>query len=288
MSESLISRVLRSARPKQWLKNLVLFAPLVFSAQFFVMESVARASLAFLVVCLVTSAIYIANDIRDREEDRAHPTKKRRPIASGSLSVWFATLVALVLLITGLALAWTQGLSTVLALLGLIVVNAVYVFGGKRIAILDVMLIGTSFVARVVVGAVAIGVPASVWLLLTLFFLATYLGFTKRTSELKLSQSATRHALKDYTPAFLDHARSATLAVTLALYTLYTFDSPYSPLMAVTVPFVFFGLLRYQAIVDRDDGKNDGPSDHVYLDTQLQVAIGAWAATVVAIIFFTT
>lgn len=288
MSESLIACVLRSARPKQWLKNLVLFAPLIFAAQFFVVESVARASLAFLVVCLVTSAIYIVNDIRDREEDRAHPTKKRRPIASGLLSVQFAALVAVILLGTGLALAWLLGVPTVLAVLALIAVNAVYVLGGKRIAILDVMLIGTSFVTRVLVGAVAIGVPASAWLLLTLFFLATYLGFTKRTSELKLSHSATRHSLKDYTAAFLDHARSATLAVTLALYTLYTFDSPYSPLMAITVPFVFFGLLRYQAIVDRDDGKNDGPSDHIYLDTQLQVAIGAWATTVIAIIFFAT
>lgn len=286
MSESLATRVLRSARPKQWLKNVVLFAPLIFADQFFVIESVTRTALAFVMVCLVTSAIYIVNDIRDRDEDRVHPTKKLRPIASGRLSVRFAGVVAIALFGSGLSLAWQLGTSTMLALAALVVVNAVYILGGKRIAIFDVMLIGTSFVARVLVGAAAIGVPASAWLLLTLFFLATYLGFTKRASEVKLGQNSTRHALKDYTPAFLDHARSATLAVTLALYTLYTFDSPYSPLMAVTVPFVFFGLLRYQAIVDRDDGKNDGPSDHIYLDTQLQVAISAWAVTVVAIILF--
>ena len=286
MSESLIAYVLRSVRPKQWVKNLVLFAPLIFAAQFFVMESVTRAVLAFVMVCLVTSAIYIVNDIRDRDEDRAHPTKKRRPIASGALSVHFAGFVALVLFGAGLSLAWLLGTPTILALSALLVVNAVYVLGGKRIAILDVMLIGTSFVTRVLVGAAAIGVPASAWLLLTLFFLATYLGFTKRASEARLGQNNTRHALKDYTPAFLDHARSATLAVTLALYTLYTFDSPYSPAMAATVPFVFFGLLRYQAIVDADNGKNDGPSDHIYLDRQLQVAICAWAVTVIAIILF--
>ncbi len=146
------------------------------------------------------------------------------------------------------------------------------------------MLIGASFVARVLVGAAAILVPASAWLLLTLFFLATYLGFTKRYAELRAGDSGSRASLGKYTVAFLVQARSITLGITLALYTLYTFVSPLGESMALTVPFVFFGLMRYQAIADGDTGENDGPSHHVYEDRQLQTVIALWALVVIGIV----
>lgn len=273
-------------RPRQWLKNVVVFAPLVFSGAFLHVEAIAQSLLAFVVLCFLASAVYIANDVQDLEEDRRHPAKLHRPIAAGRISLLGAWLSVVILISIGLGIASLLGIFTVLAAGLFLVINGAYIFGAKKIAILDVMLIGASFVARVLVGAAALGVPASSWLLLTLFFLATYLGFTKRTAELRLSNEGTRASLKEYSLVFLDHARSATLAVTLALYTLYTFASPFGQGMAATVPFVFFGLLRYQAIVDGDLGQNDGPTHHVYEDRQIQMALALWATTVLGAIAF--
>lgn len=279
-----MSSYIRLLRPRQLIKNVVVFAPIVFSAHFFILADIHRTLIAFLALCLFSSALYIANDVRDRIEDTSHPTKKHRPVASGAVSVRNALILMTGLVACATACALVLGLLTFVAASIFVGINVAYTLGGKRVAILDVMLIGASFVARVLVGAAAILVPVSAWLFLTLFFLATYLGFTKRTAELRLGTTESRKALEGYTSRFLEHARSATLAVTLALYTLYTFASPYGQVMALTVPFVFFGLLRYQAIVDVDDGENDGPSDHVYMDRQLQIAVMCWCVCVLVVI----
>ena len=271
-------------RPRQWLKNLVVFAPLVFAARFSDLEEIKNASAAFVILCLISGALYICNDLKDSEQDRLHPTKRMRPIASGTISRTHARIFAFFLIGIGLGLGYVLGPLVLSATLGFIAVNTIYILAGKNVAILDVMLIGASFVMRVLVGAAAVMAPASAWLLLTLFFLATYLGFTKRAGELKIRDIGGRVSLEDYSQLFLDHARSVTLTITLTLYTLYTFNSPYSPYMTLTVPFVFFGLLRYQAIVDRDNGANDGPSDHIYLDRSLQYAVIGWGITVFVII----
>lgn len=274
-------------RPRQWLKNAVVFAPLVFGVAFTDMRAVTASLLAFLLLCVLSSAVYIVNDVVDIEENRRHPTKRNRPIADGRISIPSALFLTLLLLSGGLTLAWYLGTLVFVASLGFLVINSFYTFGGKQIAILDVMLIGTSFVMRVLIGAAAIRIAPSGWLVLTLFFLATYLGFTKRVAELRLSVGEGRPVLRGYTAVFLDHARSATLSVTLALYALYTFNSPFGEVMALTVPFVFFGLMRYQAIVDADHGANDGPSDHVYNDHQLQVAVVLWGLVTLLIIVCT-
>lgn len=274
--------VITALRPRQWLKNFVVFAPVIFANLFLVPEALVRSAEAFALLCLLASAMYLFNDIRDRKEDAEHVSKRFRPIASGKLSVALASAIAWICIALGLAVAFALGVPAVTAAVGFLLLNATYSWFGKYVPILDVMLIGASFVIRVLVGAAAIAVPASSWLLLTLFFLATYLGFTKRSAELRVGGASSRASLKGYEPAFLDHARSATLAATLALYTLYTFDSPAGDLMALTVPFVFFGLLRYQAIADADRGDNDGPSHHVYKDKQLQTALILWGATVLA------
>lgn len=279
-----MQELISTLRPRQWLKNVVVFAPLLFAAAFFSEWAITQSLLAFLVLCLLSSAVYITNDLIDRKEDREHPTKRNRSIAAGRIQPRYAVLCALFLVAMSLGLSVFLSLYTLLAALLFLGINALYSFGGKRTPILDVMLIGASFVARVVVGAAAIGVPASSWLLLTLFFLATYLGFTKRTAELRLGTTHTRAVLGGYTLEFLDHARSATLAVTLALYTLYTFTSVYGQGMAMTVPFVFFGLLRYQAIVDADTGANDGPTHHLYQDRQIQLAVVLWVFAVFVVI----
>ncbi|MBI2410235.1 UbiA family prenyltransferase [Candidatus Kaiserbacteria bacterium] len=276
--------LLTSIRPRQWLKNVVVFAPLVFATAFFDVYAVERSILAFILLCLLASGIYLINDICDKTEDGRHPAKRARAIASGQFPVKWAIGAALTFIALGFFLASLLNSLTLFAALGFVVVNIWYSYGGKCVPILDVMLIGVSFVMRVLVGAAAISVPASMWLLLTLFFLATYLGFTKRDTEFKLKDTATRISLTGYTAAFLDHARSETLIVTLALYTLYSFSSPFGSLMALTVPPVFFGLMRYQAIVDTDTGVNDGPSDHIYEDRQLQAAIVLWGIIVLTIV----
>jgi len=286
MHPSFIKEILVSARPRQWLKNVVVFAPLIFAISFFDANAVKHSILAFILLSFLASGIYLINDICDKEEDRNHPTKRERAIVSGRLPVSQALGAAIVLIALGLLGAFFLNFLTLLMAFGFLAVNFLYSFGGKRVPILDVMLIGVSFVLRVLIGAAAISVPASMWLLLTLFFLATYLGFTKRAAEFKLGEANTRSSLSEYTSAFLDHARSTTLAVTLALYTLYTFSSPFGSLMALTVPFVFFGLMRYQAIVDQDTGANDGPTDHVYRDRQLQTAIVLWGIAVCSVVLF--
>jgi len=275
--------LIHSLRVHQWVKNLVVFAPVVFAVRFMELESLVRSVLALIILCLLSSGVYLLNDIRDRTEDVDHPTKRFRPIASGRMSVSLGYLLSFMLIGSGLTLSFFLGPLTTAAALGFLLVNAIYTYGGKNVPILDVMLIGASFVVRVLVGAAAILVPASAWLLLTLFFLATYLGFTKRSAEIKSINTSSRVSLKGYAPDFLDHARSATLALTLGLYTLYTFVSPFGEVMALTVPFVFFGLLRYQAIADADTGKNDGPTHHLYQDVQLRITLILWAAAVVTI-----
>ncbi len=284
---NLLVALIESIRLRQWVKNGVVFAPLIFSVAFFDTQLVLRSIEAFIVLCLLSSSVYLVNDIWDRKDDRRHPTKQARPIASGRLPLPIAACVAGIFLVAGLIGAWFIHPTTLSMALVFIGINAWYSLGGKRIPILDVVLIGASFVARVLVGATAIFVPASPWLLLTLFFLASYLGFSKRAGELRLPKREQRSALSVYTSQFLDHARSATLSVTLALYALYTFASPFGSLMAVTVPFVFFGLMRYQAIMDADNGSNDGPSDHVYQDRQLQLTIVLWCIAVLSVIFLT-
>lgn len=284
---STTSALIESIRPRQWLKNAVVFAPLIFSVAFFDTALVVRSLEAFLILCFLASSIYLVNDLRDVADDRRHPSKQKRPIASGRLSLLVAHVSSLLFLVLGMALAWSINPATFVTAGLFLLINLLYSFGGKRTAILDTMLIGASFVARVLVGASAIAIGASAWLLLTLFFLATYLGFSKRAGELRLPKEAQRTALSSYNPVFLEHARSTTLSVTLALYTLYTFASPFGSLMAITVPFVFFGLMRYQAIVDSDTGGNDGPTDHIYKDRQLQITLVCWCLSVLGVIFLT-
>jgi 4-hydroxybenzoate polyprenyltransferase len=283
MTAASLRSLLRCMRPRQWVKNVVVFAPLVFGVAFLDSVAVLGSILAFLSLCLLSSAVYIGNDIRDREEDREHPTKRHRPIACGDLSVREASAVCLILLAIGLGVAYALGLLALAAALIFLGINALYIWGGKQVAILDVMLIGASFVARVLVGSAAIFVPPSAWLLLTLFFLATYMGFGKRDAELRRSEQG-RVARIGYVADFLRRARTATLSVTLALYTLYTFASPFGEGMALTIPFVFFALLRYEAITDTDSGENDGPSHHVYEDRHLQVAFALWAITALLVV----
>lgn len=201
-SKNMIVVLLRILRPTHWVKNVVVFVALVFSTQFFDLTSDLRTLVAFILFCLTSSSVYILNDIADVKQDRKHPKKAKRPIASGQVTISSAITVAAGLAVISLATGWWLDpyFAGVLALYW--TANLLYSFGLKRVVVLDVMLIALGFVLRAVGGAVAIHVHISPWLVVTTMFLALFLGFSKRKAELMLlgkEAESTRTALHGYT-----------------------------------------------------------------------------------------
>jgi 4-hydroxybenzoate polyprenyltransferase len=250
--------LLRALRPKQWMKNLLVFAGFVFTLnERWIPFSPAmwsylwRSLGAFALFSLVSSSVYLLNDVRDAEKDRLHPTKRRRPIAAGDLSPRVAVGVAAVLipacLVTGYLLA--PAFAAVAA--SYLVMQFCYILALKELVLLDVFVLALGFVMRAVSGAVAIGVEISPWLYTVTLLGALFLGLCKRRSELVLlEQGAAGHRkiLEKYTPSLLDSLISIVASSTIMAYSLYTFTSPKQPgnnLMMLTIPFVIFGLFRY-------------------------------------------
>lgn len=242
--------LLRLLRPNQWSKNLLVFAAMLFTGKFDA-ESVTRAVLAFLAMCMVSSATYVLNDIRDRDKDSLHPVKKNRPIASGDVTVQAALFVALLLIAvsTGLVLALGKAVSLVVATY--LVLQVLYNLGAKNIAITDVFLIAFGFVLRAVLGAAAIGAAVSGWILLCTGALALLLGFGKRRSEFIMmgeDRGKSRTSLQAYSLPVLDALVIISASVASICYGIYALESPsaqkHSGLIC-TVPFVFYGVCRY-------------------------------------------
>lgn len=216
-----------------------------------------KTTLAFLCFCMVSSAIYAINDIFDRFEDRQHPTKKFRPIASGTMKPSAAILISVTLIISALAIACSLNRLVILILLIYIVVNIAYSSVIKHIAILDVLVISLGFVLRIVGGGMAISVTPSYWLILCTVMISLFLGFTKRRVELlavDLEKNNSRPVLKDYSVAFLDQVIPVVTGATILAYALYTVDAHTQMVlgtraMLLTLPFVIYGLLRYIYII---------------------------------------
>ena len=273
-------------RVRQWVKNLFVFAPLVFVRDFTEVGKIELALLAFVLFSCASSSVYLVNDIVDREKDRLHPTKRHRPIASGMLSVTVAISIALLLGVIALSVGFYMNIYFGLTLLCYSVLNILYSLILKNVVILDVLSVAAGFVLRVVAGALIIAVPVSVWILLCTFFLTLFLAVNKRRSELMLGVE-TRKVLEKYSGAFLETMSTATLSVTLIAYTFYTFSSEHSRLLMLTVPLVVYGLLYYVRAVERR-GKGDGdPTDIVLSERPLQAAILLWVALSACILFFT-
>lgn len=270
-------------RPKQWFKNVFVLAALFFSLEFLDPASVFRAVLAFVAFCMVASALYLVNDIFDREEDRMHEKKKHRPIASGALSVAHALFAAHVLGIAGLTLSFL--LSPLFAALVVLyaVLMVVYSTWLKRVPILDCVSIAAGFVVRVVAGAVVIAVPMSSWFVLSAFFLSFFLAATKREQEMRVSPNS-RSVLKAYSPQFLTEMTHVALVLTLCLYTLYTFSSTHSSLLVTTVPVVLYGLLRFRS-QSLKALAHDGPADDILADPWLLGTVFLWGIIFVGILW---
>ena len=246
-------------RPHQWLKNAFVFAGLVFSQSWRDGLVTQQVVLAFGAFCCLSSMVYIINDWRDRASDVLHPVKRGRPLASGAVSVTLALTLAAVLLAAGLALAW--GNSTLLALLGsYVVLNLAYSWRLKQVPVVDVCIIASGFMLRLLAGTVAVGIPPSRWLLLTGMFIALFLGFSKRKAESFHDVASQRAVMAHYPPTLLDTFMAVTMTATLTTYSLFA-TSPEAQLqhgerLLYTVPVVIFGMLRYACQVSRGHGED--------------------------------
>ncbi len=251
--------LLRLIRPHQWLKNGFVFAGLVFSQAWQDGPLVGRVLHAFAAFCCVSSMVYIVNDWHDRASDALHPGKKRRPLASGAVPVPVALVLAGLLLAGGLLLA--AGNRTLLALLAAYVVfNLAYSWRLKQVPVVDVSIIASGFMLRLLAGTVAVGVPPSRWLLLTGIFVALFLGFSKRKAETFHEEASQRAVLAHYPSALLDTFMAVTMTATLTNYSLFA-TSPEAQLqhgerLLYTVPVVIFGMLRYTYQVHRGRGED--------------------------------
>lgn len=289
----LAGSLLLALRPKDWVKNGVVLAPLFFSQNIFNPAANLRAVTALVLFCLVSSSVYLLNDIRDRERDRLHPTKRLRPIASGRLSVPLAS--GIMLMLFGAAIAGGIALSKTFTLIIVVywLVNLLYSVGLKDTVILDVFAIAFGFVMRVVAGAVVIEVEISHWLLICTTLLALFLGFSKRRHELTLlgdGASSHRSVLEDYSPQFLDMMIGIVTASTVMSYTLYTVSEEtvrrfQTDRLLLTVPFVLFGIFRYLYLVyHKNQGGN--PARELLTDGSIIVNLFLWATVTGLIIYW--
>jgi 4-hydroxybenzoate polyprenyltransferase len=267
---------LRLLRPRQWVKNAFVLAPLIFSGSFLRGEPVVDAVAATLLFCLASSATYVLNDLRDRDADRRHPTKRhKRPIAAGLVSVGEAKVmlgVLVVVLAAGGALMPRAGAVIAAYLL----LNVGYSLGMKHMPVLDLFCIATGFVLRVYAGAVAISVALSSWMLITTLSLALYLATIKRRTELRSAAGdGGRRVLEMYTLPLLD--RYAELAAVSAIVFYGLFVISVRPQLSVTVPLVLFGLFRYWYLVERNGG-GESPTDALWGDLPLASTVVLWGA----------
>ncbi len=252
-------RLVQLMRPHQWLKNGFVFAGLVFSQAWQDGPLIGRVLHAFAAFCCVSSMVYIVNDWHDRASDALHPEKKRRPLASGAVPVPVALVLAGLLLTGGLLLA--AGNRTLLALLAAYVVfNLAYSWRLKQVPVVDVSIIASGFMLRLLAGTVAVGIPPSRWLLLTGIFVALFLGFSKRKAETFHEEASQRAVLAHYPSALLDTFMAVTMTATLTNYSLFA-TSPEAQLqhgerLLYTVPVVIFGMLRYTYQVHRGRGED--------------------------------
>lgn len=265
--------VIRLMRPKQWVKNVFVFAPLIFSGLFIDLLSVQYAMSAFIIFCLASSATYVLNDYNDIENDRKHPVKsKTRPLASGEVSKPQAR-VLMVVLYGVIALSAFVYPAVVTVVVGYLLLNVAYTFYLKHRPVLDIFTIATGFVMRVYAGAVSLDVPLSSWMFITTLSLALYLAAVKRRQELMKSGESTRNVLQHYTVKLVDKYAEMSATCSILFYSLFIISD--KPDMVYTIPFVLFGLYRYWFIVETEDS-GESPTDALFADRLLQLTILGW------------
>jgi 4-hydroxybenzoate polyprenyltransferase len=283
--------LIKLLRPQQWIKNGFVFVGLLFGHAWHDPGKAGMALAAFAAFCLLASSVYVLNDLADREQDRLHPDKRHRPLASGTVGVSAAVTLGLLCLAGGLALAFTVAGSAPWIFLAYLLLNAAYSAGLKHVVILDVFMIAAGFMLRLLAGTVGIGIAPSHWLLLCGLMLTLFLGFAKRRAELNalMEQSGGhRRVLEHYSEPMLDQFLSLTAMGTVVTYSLYTVAADTvvqhgTANLILTVPFVLYGMLRYLYLLHRRGGGGD-PARELVRDGHLLAALGGWLATVLAVL----
>lgn len=279
-------------RPKHYIKNVLIFFPLVFSGNFFQKESLISCIMCFFAFCLSASIAYIINDIKDKEKDKLHEKKKDRPIASGKVSVKNAIVLAILLFFLSYffqVLASSKLLDfSYLYLLLYIILNIGYSLGLKNVPLLDVAILVSGFLIRVLYGASIVDVEISNWLYLTVISAAFYLGFGKRRNEIKKVGNKSREVLKYYNKDFLDKNMYMCLALTIVFYALWTVDpinvAKASNMLVWTVPFIMLILMKYSMNIENDSFGD--PVNVVLEDKALTIIIILYGITVMSLIYF--
>ncbi|MCC7117781.1 MAG: decaprenyl-phosphate phosphoribosyltransferase [Anaerolineales bacterium] len=288
----MLNALLKTMRPRQWTKNVFIFAALVFDKQLFVLDSFLRTLAGVALFCLISSCVYIFNDLSDVEADRQHPEKKNRPIASGILPTRVAWIAGLVLV------GFTLGASFFLApgfeavIIAYFILNIAYTKWLKHIPIVDVFVLAAGFVLRVHAGVTLIQVERfSPWLYVVMTLLALFLGFGKRRAELTLLATGAgshRKVLEGYTLPLLDQYLMIVSSTFIIAYSLYTFSAPNVPendSMMLTIPFVVYAIFRYLHLIHVEEA-GGSPEEILLTDRPFQIAMVFWALAVLAVFYF--
>jgi 4-hydroxybenzoate polyprenyltransferase len=271
--------VVAAMRPRQWTKNLLLFAGLLFAAQYDEPGKWIDAFVAFVAYCAASSAAYIVNDVLDAEDDRRHPLKRNRPIAAGALAPDRALKIAAMLAIFAVAAMSWFGWASVAYVTGFLALQGAYSWRLKHVVLIDVMAIAALFVIRAAAGAEAVDVRISPWLIVCTALLALFLALAKRRGELAaVGESGGRGALAGYSFPLVDQLVSIVAACTIVAYSLYTFEAREGSAMMATIPFVVFGIFRYLLLMHRED-LGEEPESVLLSDAPILVTIGLWALT---------
>lgn len=279
---------LRLIRVKQWMKNIFIFAPLIFSHHLLNIQDITKTVTVFFAFSLVSVLVYIINDIHDCKQDAIHPEKKSRPIASGTVSKSQALITGIILFIAGISIAFlAKRPQVIITLLAYLIINMLYTFFLKQIAILDVFIIAVGFCIRVIIGAVAIDVQPSQWIISTTFAISLVLGFGKRRHELlSLKQEAVEHReiLGEYTPRLLDIMIAISSSITAISYMFYTMESGISKLF-YTFPLVLYALFRYLYLI-YDKNKGGKPEEDLINDKGIIITVILWGLMIIGILYY--
>lgn len=267
--------LIKLVRPKQWVKNSFVFAPLIFAGEFLHPDSVYSTLLAAFLFCIAASAVYIVNDLKDIEKDRIHPEKcKKRPLASGQVSPQSA-IILLILLYIVLISFWTVVPNVIYVIFIYLALNWAYTFKLKHEPVIEIFIVAFGFVLRVYAGAVALAVPVSHWMFITTLSISLYLASIKRRQELVQSGSQGRGVLEHYSVPLIDRFAGMSAITAIVFYSLYVMEV--QPQLIITIPFVMFGLFRYWFIVETLKG-GESPTDVIVQDWQTLLTVALWIA----------
>ncbi len=287
----MIIGLLRTMRPKQWFKNVFIFAPLVFDVKLFDPGYLMQTIAGFLLLCSISGTVYIINDLTDIDKDRNHPKKRHRPLASGQLDVRSATIAAVLIPLIVLPLGFLLHPIFGAILAGYLLIQIGYSFWLKNVVIIDVLILASGFLLRVAAGVPLVDAERfSPWLYICMTLLALLIGFGKRRHELVLlKENASQHrrSLQEYNLPLLDHTITIVTASTLLAYALYTFSAPNLPAnhtMMLTIPFVLYGIFRYLYLMHVKE-MGGAPEEIVLSDRPLQIAIFLWGLSVILVMY---